>query len=226
MKYLKVWTSFREVIQPLSDAEKGRLFEMMLLYADQAEEPADFTGNERFIWPAAKQAIDLMEERNEKLRQNGSKGGIARSRNMQDAASCSKIKQDEANASNVKQDEARSSLKEKKRKEKEIKEKDIHIPLARWTPPTVDEVREYCKSRGNSVDPEKWFDFYSSKGWMIGKNRMKDWRAAVRTWEKGNVQPIRTVTAQQYEQRNYDGVQDELIARQQAEMDVFLKGAG
>lgn len=51
--------------------------------------------------------------------------------------------------------------------------------------PTIEEVKEYCIERKNAVDPEKWFDFYSSKGWMIGKNRMKDWKAAVRTWEKG-----------------------------------------
>lgn len=50
--------------------------------------------------------------------------------------------------------------------------------------PSIDEVRAYCKERNNTVDPEKWFDFYASKGWMIGKNKMRDWRAAVRTWEK------------------------------------------
>jgi len=52
--------------------------------------------------------------------------------------------------------------------------------------PTLEEVREYCLERKNSVDPEKWFDFYESKGWMIGKNPMKSWQAAVRTWEKNS----------------------------------------
>lgn len=50
--------------------------------------------------------------------------------------------------------------------------------------PTLEEIREYCISRGNSVDPEQFYDFYESKGWMVGKTPMKDWRAAVRTWEK------------------------------------------
>lgn len=49
--------------------------------------------------------------------------------------------------------------------------------------PTIEEVRAYCKERGNDVDPSKWHNFYSAKGWMIGKNKMKDWKAAVRTWE-------------------------------------------
>ena len=39
-------------------------------------------------------------------------------------------------------------------------------------------------NRHNNVDPEKFVDFYAAKGWMIGKNKMKDWKAAVRTWEK------------------------------------------
>ena len=59
----------------------------------------------------------------------------------------------------------------------------------KFTPPTVDEVRAYCQERNNSVDPERFVDFYSAKGWKIGKDSMKDWKACVRTWEKrtGNV---------------------------------------
>ncbi len=51
-------------------------------------------------------------------------------------------------------------------------------------PPTIEEVTKYCEERKNGVNPSKWHDFYSSKGWMVGRNKMKDWRAAVRTWEK------------------------------------------
>jgi len=50
--------------------------------------------------------------------------------------------------------------------------------------PTVEEVRAYCESRSNGVDPQAWYDFYSSNGWKVGKNPMKDWQAAVRTWER------------------------------------------
>ena len=58
------------------------------------------------------------------------------------------------------------------------------VKTTRFIPPTVDEVREYCLERKNNVDPERFVDFYASKGWMIGKSKMKDWKAAVRTWEK------------------------------------------
>lgn len=56
----------------------------------------------------------------------------------------------------------------------------------RFTPPTLDEVEQYCLERANGIDAQTFIDFYESKGWMIGKNKMKDWKAAVRTWERKN----------------------------------------
>lgn len=53
-----------------------------------------------------------------------------------------------------------------------------------FVPPTVDEVADYCAESGYSVDAERFVDFYEAKGWMIGKNKMRDWRAAVRTWRR------------------------------------------
>src|SRR3990167_1401554 len=55
-----------------------------------------------------------------------------------------------------------------------------------FTPPSFEEVSQYCLERGNGVDTKKWHDFYTAKGWMIGKNKMKDWKAAVRMWEKND----------------------------------------
>lgn len=53
-----------------------------------------------------------------------------------------------------------------------------------FKPPTLKQVTDYCNERKNSVDAQKFIDFYQSKGWMVGKNKMKDWQACVRTWEK------------------------------------------
>ena len=57
-------------------------------------------------------------------------------------------------------------------------------PTSRFIPPTVEEIQNYCNERNNLVDANKFYDFYQSKGWMVGKNKMKDWKACVRTWEK------------------------------------------
>lgn len=53
----------------------------------------------------------------------------------------------------------------------------------RFAPPPLDEVAAYCIERGKGVNPDKWYNHYSAKNWMIGKNKMVDWKAAVRTWE-------------------------------------------
>lgn len=65
------------------------------------------------------------------------------------------------------------------KREKQAKEK-----RKRFSPPAVEEVADYCWERKNNVDPEVFVDFYSSKGWKVGKEPMKDWKACVRTWEK------------------------------------------
>ena len=56
----------------------------------------------------------------------------------------------------------------------------------RFTPPTLEEVTAYCKERGNKVDPQRFIDFYESKGWMVGRTKMKDFKAAVRNWERND----------------------------------------
>jgi predicted phage replisome organizer len=56
-------------------------------------------------------------------------------------------------------------------------------------PPTLEMVQAYCRSRGNNIDAQAFIDFYDSKGWVIGKSRMKDWQAAIRTWERGDRKP-------------------------------------
>lgn len=56
----------------------------------------------------------------------------------------------------------------------------------RFSPPTLEEVKAYCDERKNRVDPQRFIDYYESNGWKVGKNPMKDWKAAVRTWERGN----------------------------------------
>ena len=94
----------------------------------------------------------------------------------------------------------------------------------RFAVPSVEEVAAYCRERGNNVDAQRFVDFYTSKGWRIGKEPMRDWRACVRTWERngrdrvdapgsGPVRPAKTVAAQQYSQRDYSGEDEEAFAR-------------
>ncbi len=70
------------------------------------------------------------------------------------------------------------------------KEKNISVPRTtkQFKPPTIEEVSEHCKSRGNSVDAEKFVAYYTANGWRVGKNPMKNWKAAIVTWEKNSFQ--------------------------------------
>lgn len=63
--------------------------------------------------------------------------------------------------------------------------KDAKPGAQRFVPPSVADVAAYCAERNNGVDPQRFHDFYASKGWMVGKTKMKDWQACVRTWENG-----------------------------------------
>lgn len=67
------------------------------------------------------------------------------------------------------------------------KKEDINKLISkkeRFIKPTINEIKTYCLERNNDIDAEMFFDFYESKNWMIGKNKMKDWKACVRTWER------------------------------------------
>lgn len=61
-------------------------------------------------------------------------------------------------------------------------------PRTRFQKPSLEEVKAYCEERKNAVDPVRFLDYYEANGWRVGKNPMKDWKAAVRTWEKQDAQ--------------------------------------
>ena len=71
-----------------------------------------------------------------------------------------------------------------------------------FTPPTLEDVSAYCRERNNKIDAQRFIDFYESKGWMVGKNKMKDWKAAIRTWEQRDKESPKP-RKQDYEQRQY-----------------------
>lgn len=187
MDYLKIWTNFREIIKPLSDAEKGRLFDAMLLYADNGTEPEIISGNERFIWPVAKRDIDMAMEKSEKNSENGKKGGRPpKNKENETEPEETEENRNKPNETEKNRTEANERRKEKKGKEIEKKGKETEniVPLKRFVPPTIEEVVLYCTERHNHVDASKFVDYYTANGWKVGKSSMKDWKAAIRTWER------------------------------------------
>ena len=85
---------------------------------------------------------------------------------------------------NGKQTASKKEKENKKEKEVEI-ENECYTPKPpRFSPPTVEAVRTYCQERKNNVDPQRFVDYYQARGWKLGTGSMKDWKAAVRTWER------------------------------------------
>ena len=84
----------------------------------------------------------------------------------------------------------KSVTREEKRREEKSTRTKVRVGTRAFVsqnPPSVDEVRAYCQQRGNSIDPERFVDYYTSNGWKVGKNPMKDWKAAIRQWEKSDI---------------------------------------
>lgn len=189
MKYLKVYTDFEEAIEMLGDAEKGRLFTAMLRYASTGELP-DLRGGERLLWPTAKLNIDRTRAEAEKNTINGKKGGRPKTQN------------------NPKK--PNETLKDKDKENKiiplspngDIPPKGERTPAKRFVKPTAEEVRAYCAERGNHVDAQAFVDFYAAKGWKVGSAPMKDWKAAVRTWEKRDAERKQAAMSRPNRQRD------------------------
>jgi hypothetical protein len=178
----------------LSDQEVGRLVRALAVYHASGEEP-ELKGRECGYFDFIKGDIDEIEQAYQKKCNN-----MKREQLTAIAPNCPQLT---STADNI-------------NKKENINKKDIkETPLKgskekreRFSPPTVEDVSEYCKERGNKVDPNRFVDFYASKGWKVGQNPMKDWKAAVRTWEQRDEHPAqapgKVVSAARYDQRPYD----------------------
>ena len=96
----------------------------------------------------------------------------------------------------------------------------------RFAPPTLDDVKAYCFERGNNVDPQRFIDYYQSNGWKVGKNPMKDWKAAVRTWEQRDAAPKKEDNDKEIRQQ-YENARNlyPLETKRDEGLDLFMKKA-
>lgn len=118
-------------------------------------------------------------ERHQTVRAKKSKYPSEDERDLEASEStCMQMQADDCKCSRIRNRESES----KKEKGTSVPEKKAGP--ARFQPPKLEEVEAYCRERGNSVDAQRWYDYYTANGWQVGKNHMKDWKAAVRTWER------------------------------------------
>ena len=181
---LVLYHDMRGPLELLDDADRGKLFLAILDYSEWGTEP-DFTGALGMCFAFVKTAIDrdaaAWEAKREKRREAGSIGGKQSQANRANACFASRDEGGQANQAVPVPVPAPVSVSVPVPEKENMADKPPRA--SRFSPPSVDEVRAYCQERGNRVDPERFVDFYSAKGWRIGNQTMKDWQAAVRTWE-------------------------------------------
>lgn len=183
------YASFYEAISELDPEDQLACYNAITRYALFGEEPQS-GGIVKAVFKLVKPNIDA----NQKKREAGRKGGEAKAkqdestaeaetkqtgskREAQRSKSVANTKQNEAHYEKVPSNEDEDEdVNEDKKKRVEKK--------SRFAPPSLEEVTEYCRERNNNVDPQQFVDFYSSKGWKVGNQPMKDWKACVRTWER------------------------------------------
>lgn len=162
------YKSFAEGLKPLDDATYRRLSDALINYALYDETP-DLEGLELTVFQSWKANIDASNRRKD----NGKNGGRPKTENNRTIT--------ENNRTKPKITEGKPNKKEKENKKETITKKDS---IGRFTPPTPTEVQAYVAEKGYTIDAFKFCDFYESKGWFVGKNKMKDWKAAVRNWAR------------------------------------------
>ena len=193
-KSFVLYHDIRTPLELLTDEQRGKLFLALLNYSEYGELP-DFDGALLMAFAFIRTSLDrdaeAWAEKRAKRAEAGRSGGLAKVANASNASSS---KQNVANLAVPVSVPVSVSVPvpvNVNTPNTSVGRRTAASPprAARFTPPTVDEVKTYCVERGSSVDPEKFVDFYSANGWKQGKNKpIVDWKAAVRTWERSDAQ--------------------------------------
>ena len=206
------YQSFAKAIKLMPKDKQLDALWAIIDYGLDGEEPDPETDvYTMMVFEMAKPHIDS----NVKRKVNGSSGGRPKTYGYEDG------KPVVTKSENHRLSDEKPNVNENVNVKENDKKKDTNVSKEkRFAPPTPENVREYCREMGYThVDADRFVDFYSAKGWMVGKSKMKDWKAAVRNWErqdKGqrqgltakvqNTNRFKNFTERQYNQSDYDKI--------------------
>jgi len=181
------YRNFRDAIEKLPPDIRLEAYEQIFAYAFDEKKPSDG------IAGAIVQMIVPQIDKNNKRYEDGKKGGRPPKQNQTETITKPNQNQTETTpepkcksvrVSECKSDKVQECKSASVSECESVAPTEPKAPLKRFHPPTVDEVEAYCLERNNKVNAERFVDYYTSNGWKVGKNPMKDWKAAVRSWEK------------------------------------------
>lgn len=176
------YRSFKESMSDLSDKDKLIMYEAISDYSLDLKEPK-LTGFPKALFSLIRPILDANIQR----WKNGRKGG-APIGNLNAKKTTGKQPRNDRKTTGKQPNKDKDVNKDK---EYNIENANIETKVSngadkstRFVPPTLTEVQDYIQKNSYSVDASTFIDFYTSKGWMVGSNKMKDWKAAVRTWQR------------------------------------------
>ena len=188
------YRSFFEALQNVPKKNRADVYEAVFAYVFEASEPS-LSGVSRALWELMRPQLDSSMKRYENAKKGAEYGKLGgRPRKTDEKTKPLKGNETKTLNDNVNvnvNDNDNSNVNDNENDNENVNVNDLH-PLTpskgdgrqRFTKPTVEEVAFYCQERMNGIDAQEFIDFYESKGWMIGKSPMKDWKACVRTWER------------------------------------------
>ena len=216
-----MYIDWNDMIEELDDQSRGQLLLAIMRYQSGAELPEMDIGA-KVAFAQIRNQFRKDEEKYSRTVANRSAAGKLGGRPKANASAEKQKKQMLFEESNAKQTEAKKADNDNVN-DNVLKENTLKgVKEKRFAPPTPENVRGYCREMGYAnVDAERFVDFYAAKDWMIGKNRMKDWKAAVRNWARQDQSPVTKKPAakknafQNFEDRGTD--YDAMLAEQTRE---------
>ena len=209
-----LYASYQEHISLLTMEQRGVLLTAIIDYVAGQDLP-QMDGMTLMAFSFIRSDLDRNEEKYAKVcetrREAGKMGGRPKANGFSEKAK-------KANGFFEKQTKAKKPDNDDE-DEDDIKEtlskESVKKSVKRFSAPTVEQVKEYIDEKGYNIDPERFVDYYSSNGWMVGKVHMKDWKAAVRTWARSQRQEVTAKDSKRqektaagrfanFEQRQYD----------------------
>lgn len=174
------YANFKATADTLPDDMRLKFYDALTDYAINGVEPDD--GVMKALITAFKPSLDKVENR------GGARDGAGRPKKSINQEIEEEYQNNQKKSNEIKDNQNIQSFNKQETGniKQEIKEKDTLKGIQkekRFVKPSLDEINAYCQERNNGVNASRFFDFYESKGWRVGNQAMKDWKAAVRTWE-------------------------------------------
>lgn len=201
-KSFVMYESWGAAIEKMNNEQAGELIKAIYAFQKNPdvvpEDPAI-----AFVFEIIKQKLEEDNKRYEEVCAARSEGGKKGGRPKANASDKKQMVSEESKKSKCFSEKAKKADNDNEY-DNDLKENTLEgVKEKRFAPPTLENVSEYCREMGyTNVDAVCFIDFYASNGWMVGKNRMKDWKAAVRNWDRREKNPQRQDGAAEVAKKN------------------------